>query len=58
MSTVKCGASIVVEWSTVNCQLSIKRAGTGASPLPQIDCQLSTVNCQLSTVNCLSTFLN
>ncbi|WP_293149895.1 MULTISPECIES: hypothetical protein [unclassified Microcoleus] len=30
--------------STVNCQLSTKRAGTGALPL-----QLSTVNCQLST---------
>ncbi|TAG41875.1 MAG: hypothetical protein EAZ33_16335 [Oscillatoriales cyanobacterium] len=33
--------------TTVNCQLSTKRAGTGALPL-----QLSTVNCQLSTVNC------
>ncbi|WP_293359642.1 hypothetical protein [Microcoleus sp. CAWBG24] len=27
------------------CQLSTKRAGTGAPPLPPIDCQLSTVNC-------------
>ncbi|NJK76672.1 MAG: hypothetical protein HC942_25150, partial [Microcoleus sp. SU_5_6] len=37
--------------STVNSQLSTKRAGTGAplrfaSPLP-VNCQLSTVNCSL-----------
>ncbi|WP_293340573.1 hypothetical protein [Microcoleus sp. CAWBG58] len=35
--------------ASVNCQLSTKRAGTGAPPLQTVNCQLSTVNCQLST---------
>ncbi|WP_293143916.1 MULTISPECIES: hypothetical protein [unclassified Microcoleus] len=40
--------------TTVNCQLSTKRALTGALPLqlPTVNCQLPSVNCQLSTVNC------